>query len=203
MDQSINTVSLPAELAALSTSFSSQQVLSNANRHCGSSELIRQPQQFLHTSARPAQGDLNQQYQQYWAFQCLGASSSSFCISLTMLCACTDPQSAEKAASQADGSTIQDSASITEGPMRAYLDGRNSGLFKPDPRQENTIKLLQALYDQLKQVHLEHKRPSGLTTTDHIGLDKPRHSWYACMLTAFHTACLLLHICMANSADTL
>ncbi|KAL0053502.1 hypothetical protein WJX82_006636 [Trebouxia sp. C0006] len=104
------------ELAALSTSFSSQQVLSNANRHCGSSELIRQPQQFLHTSARPAQG-----------------------------------------------------------------------LFKPDPRQENTIKLLQALYDQLKQVHLEHKRPSGLTTTDHIGLDKPRHSWFTRLMTGSPT----------------
>ncbi len=194
---------MPAELAALSTSFSSQKVPSGSNRHCGSSKLIRQTQQFLHTSARPAQGDLNQKNQQNWAFQFLGASSSPFCLSLTMLCACTDPQSAEKAASQADGSTIQDSDSIKEGPMRAYLDGRNSGLFRPDPRQENTIKLLQALYDQLKQVHLEHKRPSGLTTTDHIGLDKPRHSWYACMHTAHNIACLLLHSCMANSANIL
>lgn len=87
--------------------------------------------------------------------------------------------------------------------MRAYLDGRNSGLFRPDPRQENTIKLLQALYDQLKQVHLEHKRPSGLTTTDHIGLDKPRHSWYACTPGASNILRLLLHICMANSANIL
>ncbi len=94
---------------------------------------------------------------------------------------CTEPQPAGKAASPANASIIKDSDSITEGPMRAYLDGRNSGLFRPDPRQENTIKLLQALYDQLKQVHLDHKRPSGLTTTDHIGLDKPRHSWYACL----------------------
>ena len=67
--------------------------------------------------------------------------------------------------------------------MRAYLDGRKSGLFRPDPRQENTIKLLQALYDQLKQIHVDHKRPSGLTTTDHIGLEKPRHSWYVCLPT--------------------
>lgn len=66
--------------------------------------------------------------------------------------------------------------------MRRYLDGRNSGLYKADPRQETTIRLLQTLYDQLMQVHISHKRPSGLTTTEHIGTDKPRHSWYAAVL---------------------
>ena len=90
---------------------------------------------------------------------------------------CADPQPASKTAAPADGSIIKDSDSITEGPMRVYLDGRNSGLYRPDPRQETTIQLLQALYDKLKQVHVDHKRPSGLTTTDHIGTGKPRHSW--------------------------
>ena len=71
----LDTVGLPAELATLSTIYSSQQVLSDANRHCGSSKLIRQTQHFLHTSARPAQGMLNLQFQQYWAFQCLGFSN--------------------------------------------------------------------------------------------------------------------------------
>lgn len=63
--------------------------------------------------------------------------------------------------------------------MRRYLDGRNTGLYKADARQETTISLLQTLYDQLRKVHISHKRPSGLTTTEHIGTDKPRHSWYS------------------------
>ena len=76
-----------------------------------------------------------------------------------------------------DGNFLKDSEHIKDGPVRKYLDGRNSGLYKADPRQENTIKLLQQLYDQLKKVHISHKRPSGLTTTEHIGTENSRHSW--------------------------
>lgn len=81
--------------------------------------------------------------------------------------------------SQKGESIIDDSDTVREGPLKVYLDGRKSGLYRPDPRQETTIKLLQNLYEQLKKLHVDHKRPSGLTTTDHIGSDKrPRHSWY-------------------------
>lgn len=105
----------------------------------------------------------------------------------TSASAAQDPQPASKTSAPADRSIIKDSDSITEGPMRVYLDGRNSGLYRPDPRQETTIQLLQALYDKLKQVHVDHKRPSGLTTTDHIGTGKPRHSWFTRLMTGSPT----------------
>lgn len=96
----------------------------------------------------------------------------------TAAAAYQEPQAAQQQTKQADQSIIKDSDSTKEGPIRAYLKGRKSGLYRSDPRQETTIQLLQALYDELKKVHLDHKRPSGLTTTDHIGTDSPRHSWF-------------------------
>ena len=92
--------------------------------------------------------------------------------------------------SQEGASIISDSDSVTEGPLKVYLDGRKSGLYRPDPRQETTIKLLQNLYEELKKLHVDHKRPSGLTTTDHIGSDnKPRHSWYLSTFCLIYSSC--------------
>lgn len=101
-----------------------------------------------------------------------------------------EPQPAVGTA-QAGASIISDSDSVTEGPLKVYLDGRKSGLYRPDPRQETTIKLLQNLYEELKKLHVDHKRPSGLTTTDHIGSDnRPRHSWYLATPCLAYSSCL-------------
>ena len=114
---------------------------------------------------------------------CKGKSSvdTSCHVRQTSARTVAEPQAAQQQTKQADHSIIKDSDSTKEGPIRAYLKGRKSGLYRSDPRQETTIQLLQALYDELKKVHLDHKRPSGLTTTDHIGTDSPRHSWYTSM----------------------
>ena len=108
---------------------------------------------------------------------------------LTNFSVVAEAQRASEVSSSSDGSILTDSDDITEGPLRLYLDGRKSGLYRPDPRQETTIKLLQDLYDQLKRVHVGHKRPSGLTTTDHIGAGSPRHSWYASAALQCTAAC--------------
>lgn len=103
-----------------------------------------------------------------------------------------EPQPAAEDSHDDDESIFKDSDKPKEGPLKVYFDGRKSGLYRPDPRQETTIKLLQQLYDELKKLHVDHKRPSGLTTTDHIGADnRPRHSWY---LPPLCRVSMLLHL---------
>ncbi|PNH06517.1 hypothetical protein TSOC_007159 [Tetrabaena socialis] len=65
--------------------------------------------------------------------------------------------------------------------MRAkYSAGLESGLYRPDPRQQLTIQMLQALYDDLQRAGAAHqlanqhhrpvrRRPSGLTIVDYVG----------------------------------
>ncbi|KAL3137749.1 hypothetical protein ABBQ38_005013 [Trebouxia sp. C0009 RCD-2024] len=99
-----------------------------------------------------------------------------------------EPQPAAEDSHDDDESIFKDSDKPKEGPLKVYFDGRKSGLYRPDPRQETTIKLLQQLYDELKKLHVDHKRPSGLTTTDHIGADnRPRHSWFTRLMTGAPT----------------
>ncbi|GLI64849.1 hypothetical protein VaNZ11_008232 [Volvox africanus] len=74
----------------------------------------------------------------------------------------------------------------TGGPFARYNAGLESGLYRPDPRQELTIHMLQELYEELQLAASSHKlsgqhhhyhqhrnsrrRPSGLTIVDYVGL---------------------------------
>lgn len=173
--EEVNFTTLNAELAAIAGTSDECRSVGSAGRPL--SRHLRHPQYDtqLHTAAMLAQG------------KALLTRSNR---DASMLCRAqphalhqhhslgAEPQLADDP-SQKGASIIDDSDPVREGPLKVYLDGRKSGLYRPDPRQETTIKLLQNLYEQLKKLHVDHKRPSGLTTTDHIGSDKrPRHSWY-------------------------
>lgn len=174
---------LCAELAAvLGRLHDTGAVLASADRpllSCTSKHF--QYGRQLHTSVMLAQGGsccffANQKLPGAFGVTHFAAQDST---KVTPLLAAEPQPAAETSHDDDDESILKDSDKPKEGPLKVYLDGRKSGLYRPDPRQETTIKLLQQLYDELKKLHVDHKRPSGLTTTDHIGADnRPRHSWY-------------------------
>lgn len=98
------------------------------------------------------------------------------CCRMVSCCAGLDASADSGSGSQPDD-FLSSVAHIEEGPVKAYVSGRTSGFYRPDPRQENTVLALQQLYEQLQQMHGKRRRPSGLTTVNHIVDDKERQGW--------------------------
>jgi len=65
---------------------------------------------------------------------------------------------------------MDETADIKEGPIALYRKGRLESLYRPDPGQENTVAMLQDLYEDLRAAHpKKQRRPSGLTVVDSVG----------------------------------
>uniref|UniRef100_A0A061RPQ1 Lactation elevated protein 1-like n=1 Tax=Tetraselmis sp. GSL018 TaxID=582737 RepID=A0A061RPQ1_9CHLO len=62
------------------------------------------------------------------------------------------------------------------GPMALYQQQIQEGACRPDPRQEETMRMLQSLYEDLYKAY--HKqRKSGLTIVGTASVEKPRTWW--------------------------
>ncbi|KAJ9515639.1 hypothetical protein QJQ45_021754 [Haematococcus lacustris] len=68
-----------------------------------------------------------------------------------------------------------------QGPAALYWRGREAGLYRPDPRQELTVQMLQELYDALAVTAAKHPTkprshpPSGLTMVDSMASSHRPH----------------------------